>query len=119
MAQVGSGLLLISNKHPIMKLITLIICLCVLQIDAQTTTIKSDTIPVWIVFLDSVRLFAAYPGVDMQTEVVAGWRIITIQKDGFDFLEYEEYYDIDGLKVELDMVLLSKRRKITPNRFRQ
>jgi len=103
-----------------MRPITFLFCLfAFLKLNAQAVTIQSDTIPVWIVFLDSVRVFAAYPGVDMRTDVAPGWRIITVQKDGFDFIEVEQFFDTNGVEFDPDMVLLSKRRKVTPNRFRQ
>ncbi len=101
-----------------MKIITFLL-LTLLAFTAKAQVITSDTTPVWVVYLDSVRVFAAYPGVDMQTEVVPGWMIISVVKDGFEFVEYQQYFDTNGVEFDPDMVLLAKRRKVTPNRFRQ
>lgn len=83
----------------------------ILSVTAQAQISKRDTTPVWVVYLDSVRVFAAYPGVDMRTEVVAGWKVSSKNEN--------DYYDTSGVKFDPDMVLLTKPRKVTPNPFRQ
>lgn len=81
--------------------------------------ITRDTIPVWVVYLDSVRVFAAYPGVDLRTEVAAGWLVQSVRKEGIGFEIEEQYFDTNGVEFDPDMVLFAKRRKITRNPFRQ
>lgn len=100
-----------------MKVITFIMLL--FAATAQGQVISSDTTPVWVVYLDSVRVFAAYPGVDMRTEVAAGWRVFSVKKEGLEFYNVEQYFDTSGIEFDPDMVLFAKRRKITPNAFRQ
>lgn len=104
-----------------MKKVIVFLLFCLpLQLLAQNgATIQSDTVPVWVVYLDSVRIFAAYPGVDMRTEVVAGWMVVSVMKSGFEFIREEKYFDTDGVEFDNDMVLFAKRRKVTPNPFRQ
>jgi len=80
-------------------------CLC-----AQKP-IPCDTTPVWVVYLDSVRVFAGYPGVEMRTEVLPGWRVVSEKA--------ERFFDTNGVEFDPEMVLFSKRRKITHNAFRQ
>lgn len=102
------------------KVIVFLLFSLPLQLLAQKpATIQSDTVSVWVVYLDSVRVFAAYPGVDMRTEVVAGWMVVSVIKSGFEFIREEKYFDTEGVEFDNDMVLFAKRRKVTPNPFRQ
>ena len=86
---------------------------------SNAQVITSDTTPVWVVYLDSVRVFAAYPGVDMRQEVAAGWMVVSVVKDGFEFFEDQKYFDTNGTLFDNDMVLFAKKRKLKPSPFRQ
>lgn len=101
-----------------MKYLLQLLLLVSFSAGAQVT-IQSDTTPVWVVYLDSVRLFAASPVFDMRTEVQPGWMVVSILKDGFEFLSEEHYFDTNGIEMDADLVLFTKRRKIKTNPFRQ
>lgn len=99
------------------KLLTLLFVLgFLIQGHSQITTI--DTIPSWIVYIDSVRMFAAAPEVDLRLEVAPGW---VVQKRVYtdDLGIQETYYNTDGIKFDPDVVLFTHRRKIVYNKFRQ
>jgi hypothetical protein len=93
-----------------MKAIIIVLLLWANCLYAQKN-IECDTTPVWVVYLDSVRVFAGYPGVDMRTAVLPGWRVVSGKN--------EKFFDTNGVEFDPEMVLFSKRRKITHNAFRQ
>ena len=90
---------------------TIVFIILFFAANAHGQGISNDTTPVWVVYLDSARVFAAYPGVDMRLDVAAGWKISS--------KKVERYLDIEGVEFSPEMVLFSKPRKIIPNAFRQ
>jgi|GEM_PF-5912295 len=80
---------------------------------------RPDTTPVWVIVLDSVRMFAADPNYDMRMDVVAGWRVSRLVPDGHNFYVEDKYFDTTGTQLDNDIVLFAKKRRVVPNRFRQ
>lgn len=78
-----------------------------------------DTTPVWVIYLDSVRVFAAYPDQRMTLDVEAGWRVRRLVKSPYDVEVIDQYFNCDGKAFNIDMVVESKPRRIIPNLFRQ
>lgn len=72
---------------------------------------KLDTIPVWVVFIDSIRLYAAHPEYDIRLEVAPGWRI--------NYGWKAEWVDQEGHKFNPDNVILDRPRKPRPNPFKE
>ena len=78
-----------------------------------------DTIPSWIVYIDSVRMFAGAPEFDLRVEVAPGWTVQKRTMGPFDIDLEETYYDTNGIKFDPDIVLFTNRRKVVYNKFRQ
>lgn len=73
---------------------------------------RCDTIPVWVIYMDSVRLYAADPEFDMRIEIAPGWRINHRWGN-------QEWVDQDGRKFNPDNVILDKPRKPRRNPFKE
>jgi hypothetical protein len=71
----------------------------------------SDTIPVWVVYLDSTRVFSAYPEYNIELEVAPGWRV--------NYGWKSEWYDQDGRRFNPDNVILDRPRKPRRNPFKE
>jgi hypothetical protein len=59
--------------------------------------------------MDSVRIFAAYPEIDMRLEVEAGWMVVHRQNILYPF-KRDQYFDLDGRPFNPEMVLMTKPR---------
>jgi hypothetical protein len=90
-----------------------------LLLSAQAFPEVLDTIPSWIVYVDSVRMFAAAPDYDLRLEVAPGWVVQRKVFGPWNVEVIETYYDTDGVKFNTDIVLFTHRRKIVYNKFRQ
>lgn len=99
------------------KLLFILLLLSGLYAQAQES--KPDTTPVWVVYLDSVKLFSSYPEYEMRVEAVAGWRVRTLSSQGKNLEVIDVFYDTNGERFLQDVVLYCKPRKVTPNPFRQ
>ena len=111
-------------------ILTILLCLIALtskaQINCEPATNQLlrehevvDTIPTWIVFIDSVRMFARAPEYDLRLEVAPGW---VVQRKVFSYSEvkqFETYYDTNGIQFNSDIVLFTHRRRLVYNKFRQ
>lgn len=71
-----------------------------------------DTIPVWIIYLDSTRVFSAYPEFNIELEVAPGWRVNT---GGWK----SDWYDQDGRRFNPDNIILDRPRKPVRNPFKE
>lgn len=92
---------------------------CLIFTGSAHAQIKSDTTPVWVIYLDSVRIFAAAPEYDMRVEATAGWRVRKYQSAGKDIRFVDFFYDQNGVLFPEEIVIQAKPRWITPNPFRQ
>lgn len=101
-------------------IITIILLLLSIRIvSAQQYPETTDTIPSWIVYVDSVRMFSGAPEFDLRVEVAPGW---VVRRKVFGFYEveiFETYFNTEGVKFNSDIVLFTNRRKVVYNKFRQ
>jgi hypothetical protein len=80
---------------------------------------KQDTMCVFVVYIDSVKIFAGYPEYDIRVEVLPGWRVSRIVEDADEVYIEETFYDTNGVKFNPDVVLMYRKRKPSTNPFRQ
>lgn len=103
------------KKSLLLALFSLLAVTLPLQSQTVIAGAKSDTTPVWVVYLDSVYLFAGYPELDMRVEAQAGWVVRTINPSQV----FEIFYDTDGRLLNGEVVLWYIPRRVRPNPFRQ
>lgn len=70
-----------------------------------------DTMPVWIIYLDSVRLYASHPEYDIRLEVAPGWKIHYGWKC--------EWVDQEGKRFNADNIIMDRPRKPVRNPFKE
>lgn len=80
-------------------------------ITPDITITRFDTVPVWVIYMDSVRLYAAHPEYDIRLEVAAGWKI--------NYGWKAEWYDQDGKKFNPENIIMDRPRKPRPNPFKE
>lgn len=86
--------------------------------DGSTTPIvtsvlmTSDTVPVWVIYMDSVRMYASYPDYDMRLKVAPGWRINLDHTNSI-------WVDQDGWRFNPDNVIMDRPRKPVRNPFKE
>ncbi len=80
---------------------------------------QRDTMCVFVIYIDSVKIFAGYPEYDIRVEVLPGWRVSRIVQDADEVYIEETFYDTNGVKFNPDVVLMYRKRQPSKNPFRQ